>query len=217
MRIERKIWSAHRGDFIATGETMDVDINAPGRESKSSVSSGRFLKGPIPWFWVTAAMGLPGRALPVGLCLWRLVGAMRSDTVSFGNADLRPLGIDRAAKSRALRALERAGLIAVVHQPGRFPRVTVLRDYEPRDGCRTPVKQVTIQRAGRAARLRATRPREAGGPRLATPYVGPEASVKVEKPCGTGGQEPVAIAPQLRGGPNGPMARWPKDPSRAGA
>jgi hypothetical protein len=132
MRIERKIWSAHRGDFIATGETMDVDINAPGRDSKSSVSSGRFLKGPIPWFWVTAAAALPGQALPVGLCLWRLVGAMRSDTVSFGNADLRPLGIDRAAKSRALRALERAGLIAVVHRPGRFPRVTVLRDYEPR-------------------------------------------------------------------------------------
>jgi DNA-binding MarR family transcriptional regulator len=62
----------------------------------------------------------------VGLCLWRLVGAMKSDTISFGNSDLRPLGIDRATKSRALRALEKAGLVKVARQPGRFPKVTVL-------------------------------------------------------------------------------------------
>jgi DNA-binding MarR family transcriptional regulator len=46
--------------------------------------------------------------------------------VSFGNSDLKPLGIDRASKSRALRALEKVGLIKVARQPGRFPKVTLL-------------------------------------------------------------------------------------------
>ena len=35
------------------------------------------------------------------------------------------LGIDRAAKLRALRALETAGLIAVARRRGRFPTVTL--------------------------------------------------------------------------------------------
>jgi DNA-binding transcriptional ArsR family regulator len=123
-RIERKIWSPDHRSFIATGETMDIDINT--LEPKAKIVSGRFLKGPIPWSWITAAAALPSRALLVGLCLWRLVGAMKNDTVSFGNSYLQPLGIDRATKSRALRALERAGLIKVARQPGRFPKVTLL-------------------------------------------------------------------------------------------
>lgn len=123
-QIERKIWSAHRGRFIATGETMDVDINT--LEPRAKIADGRFLKRPIPWSWITAAAALPSRALLVGLCLWRLVGAMKNDTISFGNSDLRQVGIDRATKSRALRALERAGLVKVAHQPGRFPKVTIL-------------------------------------------------------------------------------------------
>jgi hypothetical protein len=123
-RIERKIWSPDHRSFIATGETMDVDINT--FEPQAKIVGSRFLKGPVPWCWITAAAALPSRALLVGLCLWRLVGAMKSDTVSFGNSDLRSLGVDRATKSRALRALERAGLIKLTHQPGRFPKVTVL-------------------------------------------------------------------------------------------
>lgn len=123
-RIERKIWSPLHGRFIATGETTDIDINTLKPEAK--IPSGRFLKGPIPWSWIAAAAVLPSRALLVCLCLWRLVGAMKSDTVSFGNSDLRPLGIDRATKSRALRAVERADLIKVARQPGRFPKVTPL-------------------------------------------------------------------------------------------
>jgi hypothetical protein len=126
-RIERKIWNAGRGRFTATGEAKDVDIDK--REEPAAerfpVSGGRFLRGPIPWAWITAAAALPGQALVVGLCVWRLAGAMKSHIVSFGNSDLKPLGIDRAAKSRALQALETAGLIAVARRRGRFPTVTL--------------------------------------------------------------------------------------------
>ena len=126
-RVEWKIWNADHGSFTATGKVMDVDIDGLEPEAERlPVSGGRFLKGPIPWSWITTATALPGRALLVGLCLWRLVGAMKSNTVFFGNSELKPLGIDRASKSRALRALERVGLIKVTRQPGRFPKVTLL-------------------------------------------------------------------------------------------
>jgi hypothetical protein len=86
-RIERKIWNAARGSFTATGETTDVNIDTlePATE-RLPVSSGRFLKGPIPWSWITTAAALPGQALLVGLCVWRLAGATKSHTVYFGNS-----------------------------------------------------------------------------------------------------------------------------------
>ena len=125
-RIERKIWNADRGSFIAIGQTTEVNIGTLEPASQRlSVSDGRFLKGPIPWAWIIAAAELPGQALLVGLCVWRLAGATKSYNVSFGNSDLKPLGIDRAAKSRALQALETAGLISVARRRGRFPTVTL--------------------------------------------------------------------------------------------
>ena len=138
-RIERKIWNADRGSFTATGEVNDVDIDTLEPEAeRPAITGGRFLKGPIPWSWIATAAALPGQALLVGLCVWRLVGATKRDTFSFGNSDLKPLGIDRATKSRALRALEQAGLIELAHQPGRFPKVTVLRARPSRNARKTP-------------------------------------------------------------------------------
>jgi hypothetical protein len=126
-RIERKIWNSERGGFTGTGEVMDLDTDTlePATERRR-IGGGRFLKGPVPWPWIAGAAALPGQALLVGLCIWRLAGAKKSHTVFFGNSDLRPLGIDRAAKSRALCALERAGLIKVTRQHGRFPQVALL-------------------------------------------------------------------------------------------
>src|SRR5215204_4323840 len=115
VQSERRVWNAERGSFTPMGEAM----------KPPTVKRARFLKGPVPWFWIVAAAALPGKALPVGLCLWRLAGAMKNQTVTLGNSDLVPLGIDRASKSRALRALEGAGLIEVVRQRGRFPIVTL--------------------------------------------------------------------------------------------
>jgi hypothetical protein len=126
-RVERKIWNAERGGFAATGEAMDINIDAlEPPTQRMRVAGGRFLKGPIPWPWIAAAAALPGQSLLVGLCIWRLAGATKSQTVLFGNSDLKPLGIDRAAKSRALRALEGAGLIKIARQHGRLPKIVLL-------------------------------------------------------------------------------------------
>lgn len=87
---------------------------------------GRYLKGPIPWNWVLRASMLLGKALIIGLCLWRISSATKSKTVVLGNRELEPLGIGRSAKSRALAELEGAGLIRTERRPGRWSEITLL-------------------------------------------------------------------------------------------
>jgi hypothetical protein len=131
-QIERLTWNAGSGQYVATGEPMATDTATLEKTAdRLWIPPGRFLKGPVPWHWIVVAAALPGSALLIGLCLWRLAGAVKCKTISLGNADLRPLGIDRASKSRALRALEGAGLIEVVRERGRFPKVTLRETPAP--------------------------------------------------------------------------------------
>lgn len=86
----------------------------------------KFLKGPVPWDWIERAARLPGKALVVGLALWRLSGATKSTTIRLGNSEMSALGVDRSAKSRALKALAAADLISIDQKPGKMPVVTLL-------------------------------------------------------------------------------------------
>jgi hypothetical protein len=125
-RIERRVWDINGGHFATTGETVEGEVSALEQLANNlSGPAGLFLKGPVPWPWIVSAATLPGKALIVGLCLWRLAGALKSRTVTLGNAELKPFGVDRAVKSRALVALERAGLITVARERSRFPSVTL--------------------------------------------------------------------------------------------
>ena len=87
---------------------------------------GKFLKGPIPWSWITAASKLPGNALDVGLCVWRLLGATGRMQVPLSNSEVAVLGIDRHAKSRALAELEKAGLILIERRGKKPVLITVV-------------------------------------------------------------------------------------------
>ena len=64
-------------------------------------------------------------ALLVGLALWHIRGLRKSNTFIVSNLMLRDWGIQADAKSRALRKLERAGLITVERQGKRSPQVTL--------------------------------------------------------------------------------------------
>jgi|GEM_PF-1498383 len=125
-RIEerRLVWNPSQGKYVEPEEMILVN-----RQRKplagQGVRAGLFLKGPIPWWWIVAAAKLPANALIVGLSLWRLAGATKKTTVILSNVEIEPFGISRSAKSRAITALEDAGLIKVVHQKGRFPSITL--------------------------------------------------------------------------------------------
>ena len=90
---------------------------------------GKFIAGPIPVAWVVQASRLGVKALLVGLALWHLKKLRQADTFTVSNLMLQEWGVQPDAKSRALRALESAGLIRVERRGKRSPLVAlILRD-----------------------------------------------------------------------------------------
>jgi hypothetical protein len=84
---------------------------------------------PVPLAWFDRACVLPGKALAVGLVVWRLARVRRSNTVQLTQAVVAQHGLSRWEKYAALRALESAGLVVVQRRGRRSPLVTVI---EPR-------------------------------------------------------------------------------------
>jgi DNA-binding transcriptional ArsR family regulator len=75
---------------------------------------------------VLQASQLGVTALLVGLALWHLKGLRRADSFIVSNVMMQEWGIQPDAKSRALRKLEKAGLVIVGRQGKRSPRVTLV-------------------------------------------------------------------------------------------
>jgi hypothetical protein len=93
---------------------------------RRSRRTDRFLKGPVPWTWLSSAMALPGKALAVGLMLWLQCGITGQYTVTFCLSRAVAEGISTTTARRAMRALESAGLVSIRRWPGRGLEVTIL-------------------------------------------------------------------------------------------
>src|SRR3954452_18085066 len=86
-----------------------------------------FVKGPLPLGWIGAAVRCGDtKALPVLLALKAKADAGRETWTKPPAATLQDLGIGRMARSRAIAALERAGLVEVRRRPGRPSLVRLL-------------------------------------------------------------------------------------------
>jgi DNA-binding transcriptional ArsR family regulator len=93
---------------------------------RASPIRGKFIAGPVDVQWVVQASRLGVKALLVGLALWHLKRLRQSDTFTVSNLMMREWGVQPDAKSRALRALERADLIRVERRGKRSPQVTLI-------------------------------------------------------------------------------------------
>ncbi len=86
-----------------------------------------FLKGPIPLSWLEAVGQLHGRTMNVAVAIWYLAGMnLKSNVVHLTGKTLRKFGVKQKTGYRALRALEKAGLIVCERRRGSCPLVTVL-------------------------------------------------------------------------------------------
>jgi hypothetical protein len=108
------------------GATLGTPRPQPPKRPPRHQPGEAFLKGPIPWPWLTLAALLPGKALQVALLLWREAGCRKSRTVAFCLSHGRELGIGKDTARRALRRLAEAGLVSVHRLPGRGLKVTLL-------------------------------------------------------------------------------------------
>jgi DNA-binding transcriptional ArsR family regulator len=96
------------------------------RRRLATSSIARFIAGPVYVAWLRRARTLGVTALWVGLGLWFLRGLQRKDSFLVSNLAMQAWEVGPDAKSRALRALERAGLITVERRGRRSPSVTIL-------------------------------------------------------------------------------------------
>jgi hypothetical protein len=108
------------------GEALDELRKRPRAARPRHRPGGRFLKGPVPLDWLLAAGRLPHHALHVGILFWFEAGCRRNRTVAFCLSRGQDMGLGEDTTRRALRALERVGLVSVVRRPGRGLEVTLL-------------------------------------------------------------------------------------------
>ena len=86
--------------------------------------------------WLSEASKLGVSALWVGNILWHIAGIKRSTTFIVSNLHLTRWGVDRKAKSRALKKLAEAGLIIIDGRDGNHnPKVTIIGgDHKSQNG-----------------------------------------------------------------------------------
>ena len=85
-----------------------------------------FLKGPVLLNWLARAACCRGKALHVAIILCYRAGLLKSDTIKVPGWTAKKFGLDRHAKTRALKALEQAGLVSITRRQGCSPQVTLL-------------------------------------------------------------------------------------------
>ena len=106
-----------------SGDLLQVINNEKKLGKKSNCP---FLKGPIPIHWLASAKKASPTALSVGLYLWHLSGLTKKKTLKATNHTLPMWRLDRYAKYRGLKELEKSGLIKVKRQNKMSPEVTIL-------------------------------------------------------------------------------------------
>src|SRR3954451_6743016 len=101
--------------------------SGPEGRARAARREAQFIKGPLPLGWVAkAARAEHPHALPVLLALKYKTDTLRQPWVKPPAAVLRLFGVDRAARSGAIAALERAGLVQVQRRRGRPPLVRLV-------------------------------------------------------------------------------------------
>ncbi|WP_369720183.1 hypothetical protein AB8Z38_23645 [Bradyrhizobium sp. LLZ17] len=89
---------------------------------------GRFLKGPIPLAAICRAAQLPGQSLALYLAIRHRCDLTRSSCATVPAELLGALGIDKDAKSRAIKHLASAGLVTVEQRRGRSAKIAIVVD-----------------------------------------------------------------------------------------
>jgi hypothetical protein len=93
--------------------------------SKTKAKKDTFVQVPLWWAEQAAQATRTPKAM-VWIWLLHLSWEARSPTFKLPNERLRIRGVSHDTKTRALRDLERAGLIQIVRRCGKSPVVTLL-------------------------------------------------------------------------------------------
>ena len=87
----------------------------------------KFLKGPMPWWWVCKLAQVSGRSKTfiVGMGLWHIAEMKKTNKFKMQPHVYKELGVSSSAFHRALRTLREAELIDFQVKSGTSPKITI--------------------------------------------------------------------------------------------
>ena len=106
-----------------------VKFNRNTGEWEDNHAKKRFVKGPIPLEWITAAAQLPGKAINVGIALWWLAGMSTTGILKLTRQSQLALNISKDAERDGLRRLQQAGLIELTARPGQRHSIRIIEEF----------------------------------------------------------------------------------------
>jgi hypothetical protein len=113
--IDELLRLAHRGSRTDTPPKKKIPRHRRGET---------FIKGPIPYAWITSACRLPGSGLAVTMIYLFLDGRFRCPS-QWGLEQLaKELHLAERSVRRGLHAAEKVGLLSVIRKPGCKPEVS---------------------------------------------------------------------------------------------
>jgi hypothetical protein len=124
MSNNRVNWDPGTFRLVSHNGTLPRAVTRRGRRISSI--HGKFVAGPVDVDWLSQARKFGVTTLWVGLFLWFLRGLKRSNSFIVSNLMIQEWGVQPDAKSRALRKLEKAGLITIELRGKRNPLVTLI-------------------------------------------------------------------------------------------
>jgi hypothetical protein len=127
MSTAKNILNSMRFDGRVAG-SLEEKVSRGSRYFPSKVSHP-FIRT-MPLAWIQAASPIKGKALAVGVAIWYQAGLKKSQRVKLPSSLLRAFGINRHSGYRALRELERAGLLKVERHRGGCPVVEIIDRVE---------------------------------------------------------------------------------------
>jgi hypothetical protein len=88
----------------------------------------KFLKGPIPWWWLERLAEVGGRSKTfiVGIGIWQVAEMRKSNEFKMQPGIYKDLGVSSSSFHRALRLLKQGGLIDYSVRSGRSPNIEIL-------------------------------------------------------------------------------------------
>lgn len=110
-----------------TGGIPEVKVT-PSYSGKQVKSKDKFIKGPIPLWWLIKAAALPGhKVLHTAVALWYLKGLNKSGKgLRLSPKTFEYFNVSRQAVYRALNTLEANGLVEIKRGTGQKTRVDII-------------------------------------------------------------------------------------------
>jgi hypothetical protein len=108
-------------EYATTKDGRRIEVETLPSRAKRRKREGHFIQ--VPLLWLEKLDGASGQTYQLALHLAYLSWREKGGAIVLSNASARSVGVSRRTKWRALRELERRGLVQIERQPNSSPKI----------------------------------------------------------------------------------------------